>query len=222
MFTKKPEVIISFVLDETGSMDSIRDATIEGFNSYIKQVRKDTEGNITVTLTKFNSNKVEVVYSDVPIDEVPKLNRENYNPAAVTPLYDAVGATIKKVEESIKTRTRKPAVIFVVMTDGMENDSKEYKQEDIFKMIEEKKKESWTFAFLGANQDSWATSAGLGMGAYAAMDVTATPEGMSDAFTGVAAATRNFVASGFDIDKDGNTVSMKKEGLFDSDKKTDK
>ena len=146
--------LVAFLIDESGSMYSCRDETVKGFKEYIQSLKKQ---KVKLTLTKFNSFNTKIVYSNTIINKIEGL--ENYNPDGLTPLYDAIGKTIKNIE---KEKAKK--VLFVIMTDGMENDSKEYNKDNIKKLINEKKsKNNWTFVYLGADQDSWTQSRGLGI-----------------------------------------------------------
>ncbi len=154
------KIIIGFLLDETGSMQSVKAQTIDSFNEYIETLK--AEGNasdIRFTLTKFNSLKIEIVHDGVGLQDVEALSRKNYQPANLTPLYDAIGQTIRSLEKKAKKRN----VLVVIQTDGQENASKEFSREDIFDLISEKKKGNWTFVFLGADQDAWVTGMALGL-----------------------------------------------------------
>lgn len=180
---------ISFVLDETGSMLAVKGQTIDGFNEYIKTVKGEKNaGDTRFTLTKFNSEKVEIVHEGVKLGKVGLLTEESYRPANLTPLYDAIGQTIRSIEG------KKGNILVVIQTDGQENASKEYTRDAIFALIAEKKKTGWTFVFLGADQDAWATGQLLGLDkgnvmAYASTDT-------SKAFRQAAAATVSYSRSG--------------------------
>jgi len=141
------DLTISFVLDETGSMEDIRDQTIDSFNEYLSTLQGRNE-KLRMTLTKFNSSNVEIAYENADIEHIKKLNRNNYIPQHGTPLYDAIGNTI----ESLKGVNN---VLFIILTDGLENSSRKYTQKDIFKMIGNKQDIGWTFVFLGADQDKY-------------------------------------------------------------------
>lgn len=155
------ETLINFVLDETGSMLEVKDQTIRGFNEYIKTLQNQRNGLCLLSLTKFNSDKVEVVYVAKPVGEVELLTANTYQPAQLTPLYDAVGQTIRAAEQKAR---REQNVLVVIMTDGEENDSKEFTREGIFQMIKEKQeKHNWTFVYLGAVQDAWLVGQKLGL-----------------------------------------------------------
>ena len=120
-------LLVSFILDESGSMSSFEEATISGFNEYIETL-KQRRGTLRMTLTKFNSDGINVVYDDKAIGEVVSLNNDTYKPDAVTPLYDAIAKTIQDISEDRNN------VLCIIMTDGLENASTEYKREDVFKI----------------------------------------------------------------------------------------
>lgn len=164
MMARRKKTIVAFLLDETGSMLEYKETTMSGYNEYLKTLQKDDgKINYLFTLTKFNSHKVEVVHDAVPVKDVPELTHETYDPGYTTPLYDAIGRTIKTTEEKLSKMRGKPSVLVVVMTDGLENASKEYNRDSAFKMISQKEKEGWTFAYLGANQDAYAEGVKIGI-----------------------------------------------------------
>lgn len=157
----KPKTHISYLLDETGSMLRQYRETVDGFNEYIQtlQAEKGAKKN-RFTLTKFNSCRVQVAHDAVPLSEVQPLTTDNYKPECTTPLLDAVGRTIRAMEASEKHYDR---LLMVIMTDGVENASKEYDHVAIRKLIEQKQSQgNWTFVYQGANQDSWANASRLG------------------------------------------------------------
>jgi hypothetical protein len=157
--TDRP-MMVSIVLDETGSMSGRIPETISGFNEYVGDLKK-LKVPVSVTLTKFNSKKVEVVYADKLIKDVPLLNKDTYLPNELTPLYDAIGKTISEIS---KQELGKKTVLVVIITDGEENASKEYDQKKIFDLISEKqKKDGWTFVFMGADQDAWLAGRAIGV-----------------------------------------------------------
>ncbi len=156
------KLFVSFILDETGSMQSVKEATISGFNEYVKTLKGgDDAERIRFTLTQFNAEKVDVVYDGVRLDKVSQLTEETYQPASLTPLYDAIGRTIRALEGRLADKKRN--VLVIIQTDGAENASKEFTQEGIFNLIKEKKAANWTFAFLGADQDAWEIGSQLGL-----------------------------------------------------------
>lgn len=153
---------INFVLDRSGSMGVIRDATIKGFNKYLKGQRAEP-GKTRWTLTLFDSvDSQEVVYTNAKGRDVPRLNDATYVPRGATPLLDAVGQALETAlaftkAESIRDRGF-DRHIFVIMTDGFENASNEFTKEQVQKLIKKAEKRNWQVIFLGANQDAWNTS----------------------------------------------------------------
>ena len=190
---KKKKMLVSFVLDETGSMQSVKKETICGFNEYIQTLKDEkSAGDIRFTLTKFNSGKIEVVHDSVKLEKVNPLCEESYRPANMTPLYDAIGKTIRSLED--KMDGKKATALVVIQTDGNENHSKEFNRDSIFNLIDEKRTAGWTFAFLGADQDAWLAGQVLGIpkGNVMSYDSAET----KDAFREVAYASARHTSSG--------------------------
>ncbi len=191
----KKTTIVNFVLDETGSMQVCCDATITGFNEYVDSLRKNKNGTVMMTLTQFNSSKIETVLDHVSIKKVPDLNRDTYRPNNMTPLYDAIAQTIKKTEDRVKEYKKKPAILCVIMTDGEENASKEYTRGKLFSLVKEKEKDGWTFAFLGADQDAWQVGQSIGVARESSISYAGTPKGTRAAMKVAAGATVSYMAA---------------------------
>jgi hypothetical protein len=146
---------ISVILDRTGSMESIRDDTIGGFNTFL-QDQKKLPGTATLTLVQFDTqDPYEVIHRFMPIQDIPELTRETYVPRASTPLLDAMGRGINDLEKSIvdlKEEDRPSKVVVVIVTDGQENSSREFRKDQIEKMVKEKTEQNaWQFVFLSAD-----------------------------------------------------------------------
>ena len=146
---------ITVILDRTGSMESIRDDTIGGFNAFLNS-QKAEPGTATLTLVQFDSqDPYEVIHRFRPIDEVPELTRETYVPRAGTPLFDALGRGINDLEHSLselEEGARPSKVVFAVVTDGQEDSSREFRKAQIESMIKEKsERDNWQFVFLSAD-----------------------------------------------------------------------
>ena len=151
-------VYASFILDESGSMNSCFNQTVEGFNGYIESLLDEEDSNkIRFTLTKFNSMKTNVEYNGILLMDVPILSRDNYNPTGGTPLYDAIGKTINSLSKNGNKN------LVVIQTDGEENCSSEFTFKDITKLMKDRTDEGWTFVFLGADQDAWETGRSFGI-----------------------------------------------------------
>lgn len=156
-----------FILDRSGSMETCWTDTIGGFNSFLAD-QKATGG--TLTLIQFDHEYLES-YKRKAIDDVEPLTTETYKPRGSTALLDAIGQTIKNWDG-----TASPSI--VILTDGQENSSHTFTKAHIKDLIEQKTKEGWTFAYLGANQDAFAEAGSLGIapGCTANFDTRRTPE----------------------------------------------
>ena len=162
--SKKPTTLVHFVLDQTGSMGSVIEATISGFNEYVNTLRNQT-GKVLFTLTLFNSAQIVTPNDAVKLKDVQPLSLENYKPDSMTNLYDAIAHSIRATEQTVASMKDKPAVLMVIMTDGHENASKEFNREAVFQQIQAHTAAGWTFAYLGANQDAWSVGASIGVAA---------------------------------------------------------
>ncbi len=162
--TTNSTTIIEFLLDETGSMSSCRDATIGGFNEYLVN-QKQQPGKCLLTLTKFDTNGLRTPYVDLAIQMAPDLNYDTYTPSAMTNLYDAIGNRVLALEKRIAEQNwaEKPHVLFVIMTDGEDNSSREFTAASIKEFNAKREKDGWTFVYLGANQDAWTVGRTMGM-----------------------------------------------------------
>lgn len=145
MVKKKKESQVVFLLDQTGSMQECKKDTIGGFNTFLEEQKKNKTGKLKFFLTLFNSSKIERRYVDEEIRNVKPLSDTSYVPSNLTPLWDAMGNTIQSLPEA-------KDVLFIILTDGYENYSKEFKAETVKRMIKEKEKDcGWKFLFLGAD-----------------------------------------------------------------------
>jgi hypothetical protein len=146
---------IAVILDRTGSMEAIRDDTIGGFNAFLN-AQKAEASSATLTLVQFDSqDPYEVIHQFKPLQEVPELTRETFVPRATTPLLDAIGRGINDLEKGLfdmAEEDRPARVVMVIITDGQENASREFRKDQIEKMIKEKQEKSdWQFVFLSAD-----------------------------------------------------------------------
>lgn len=158
----KNKTKIVMILDKSGSMHSCKDDTEGGVNSYIEKQKK-LDGEVDFTLVEFNS-QYNTVYKNVPIDEVKPYT---FHPSGTTALLDAVGSTIDSVGNelaSLPEDERPGVVIVMIITDGEENTSREYKLARIKEMIiHQQEVYKWEFSFLGANQDAFAAGNSMGI-----------------------------------------------------------
>lgn len=180
--------LIAALLDRSGSMQQIADDTRGGFDAYIAKVRADRHPGeqVLVSLAQFD-NEYDDVYLNRPIDEVPPLSLE---PRGMTALLDALGRFITSVGASLAKldEAQRPGdVTVLVMTDGMENSSVEWKPDTIRALIEQQKTTySWDFVFLGANIDAVSVGTDLGFDKDRSMTYAATPAGVVASYSAAA------------------------------------
>ena len=146
---------IFFLLDRSGSMDSIRDDTIGGFNSFLNDQRAQNPDAL-MTLWQFD-HEVLVSYENKPLREVPPLDRATFQPRGSTHLLDTMG-------DALQVNPIADPPIFVIFTDGEENGSSKYTKSAVKELVEKRTGEGWTFLYLGANQDSFAEAGSMGIG----------------------------------------------------------
>lgn len=180
--------VVAFLLDETGSMQSVRDATISGFNEYIITL-KNKHADALLTLTLFSTEKYAKVTNLTPLAYVTPLSYETYQPSGGTPLYDSAARLIRETEDAAKPIQPAPEVLFVIMTDGEENSSREFNRQRLFELIQGKERQGWTFVYLGANQDAWAVGESIGVRSGSAMTYSSSVPGTGQMFGMMAQAT---------------------------------
>jgi hypothetical protein len=175
---------INIVLDRSGSMATVQQDTIGGFNTFLAK-QKAEAGEATLTLHQFD-DQFETTFDNVAIADVPDLTNLTFVPRGWTALYDAIGMSIVKAGirlGAMKEEDRPSKVIFVILTDGDENRSSEYDGIKINAMIKEQTdKYNWDFVFLGANQDAIKTGATLGIKGGMAMSYSSNVAGSAAVF----------------------------------------
>ena len=154
-----------FILDKSGSMCGLESDTIGGFNSLIKKQQTES-GKCVVTTVLFSDSK-ETVHDRIPLEQISPMTENDYTPMGCTALFDSVGSTISHIA-SVHRYIRKEDVpdktVFVIITDGYENASREFTHKALKKLIEQKKKkDNWEFMFIGANIDACKTAQSIGI-----------------------------------------------------------
>jgi hypothetical protein len=158
---------LAFILDRSGSMQTVSAAAIEGFNLFLRE-QQSAPGLARLTLVLFDDEYLAPAQS-LPVAEVLPLDETTYVPRNTTALLDAIGRTIDELGARL-AQTPEPdrpgKVIVAILTDGLENASTHFTWRDVAKRIRHQtKKYQWEFLFLGANQDAIATAAQLHIGA---------------------------------------------------------
>lgn len=171
------ELII--IIDKSGSMHGLEKDVIGGFNALIDEQKKEGETKVT---TIFFNDQVDFIHEEIDIKEVKPLDGRHYQTQGCTALLDAIGDAISLVkarhaklnEDELPEHT-----IFSIMTDGMENASREYTYKRIKEMINLQKKCGWEFMFQAANIDTAFEADRLGIDEDKAMSFIATNEGVN-------------------------------------------
>jgi hypothetical protein len=173
-------------------MSSIRADMIGGFNNFIKSQQDAKIGTCRVFAYKFDTT-YEPMFEDVDLYQCPLLDNNNYEPRGGTALYDSLGKTIVDIGmrlESTPEEERPEKVLFVTITDGEDNSHlelsqglKRYDNQQIKEMVEhQKSKYNWGFAYIGANQDSWAVGSSMGYSKGTTLNYVADSAGTAMAF----------------------------------------
>lgn len=185
------------IIDKSGSMSDMLDAAINGFNAFLED-QKSVEGKALVTTVKF-STSYDILYENQDIQNCEYFNKNNYKPNGSTALYDCVcGVISNEIDKlggmSIEERPEK--TLCVILTDGFENASKKFSQEDVKRMITEMKEDfKWEFIFLGADENASTTAQSIGISKGNAYAFTNNSNGLEDAYRGVSYATKSYRTS---------------------------
>jgi len=197
MNVNKTKVVL--ILDRSGSMYDCVEDTVGGVKSFIDEQKK-LPGEVEFSLVSFNTT-MNTVYDSIPINQVGDFE---FIPSGGTALLDAVGTVIDSVGEKLantKEEDRPGAVVIMIVTDGEENSSKEYKLDGIQSKIKHQQDVyKWQFSFLGADQDAF--QAGFSMGLNSG-DIANYSKGVTQAaftsMSGKLGRIRNAVSRGADV-----------------------
>lgn len=195
---KKGLTELVFILDKSGSMTGLESDTIGGFNSMLTK-QKEIDGECRVTTVLFNHH-YKLVHDRIDIRAISPMTDKEYQVGGCTALLDAIGRTINKIGNAQKHTAeeyRAGKVMFVIITDGLENSSREYTADKVKALIERQKETyGWEFIFLGANIDAVETAGRYGISADRALDYLADSEGTNLNFQVMSEAVVAFRRSG--------------------------
>jgi Mg-chelatase subunit ChlD len=153
---KKHQVHNLIVLDESGSMESIKNTIIEGFNEVVQTIKgievQFPEQEHYISFVSFNGLRQKVHHFMDKAANLNQIDEKSYQPDASTPLFDALGFSMNKLKQSLQGQTDYN-VLVTILTDGEENASREYSGKDVKKHIEELKLNGWTFTYIGTDHD---------------------------------------------------------------------
>ncbi len=154
--SSQKKVFNLIILDESGSMNSVKSATIQGFNEVVQTVKsvqeKFKEQNHSITFVTFNGVGITTHLFNQAVEKLDELNEDTFRPNASTPLYDAIGESVSRLRLEVE-KEKNANVLVTILTDGYENASKEYSGNAIKSLISELKEKNWTFTYIGADHD---------------------------------------------------------------------
>lgn len=156
------QTLVTFVLDESGSMRRYRELTREGVKEYIETLQNDDRPT-KLKLITFNTSGIKTVLDMEDVMNISSMGRNFYSPSGGTPLLDAVSRGILEMDDYVAGCSEKFNVMFTIMTDGLENASRDFSAFQVAEMIEERETKGWIFTYLGANQNAWAEGQKMGI-----------------------------------------------------------
>ena len=183
------------ILDESGSMSSIREQALSGANETLQTIRaaqqENPDDHQMISFVTFDTGArrpfVRTIIDSEKIESVNDITPDLYQPYGGTPLYDAMGLSITALKELVKEGDH---VLVTVITDGFENSSHIYSAEMIKELVESLTTQGWVFTYIGANQDSEQTASGLGI--RSTMDFQASVQGSAMMWNKMRSSSREY------------------------------
>ena len=184
-----PKLHLYVLLDRSGSMSSMADDVVEGFNELLAE-QQEVGPDALITMVQFDDhNPQEMLCEAIPLAEVPPLTMAQFAPRGSTPLLDATGLLLGKAIVRANGVGDAESVVFATITDGHENCSSEFKLSAIRKTIEERTAAGWTFVFLGADPSSYEEAERMGHDVRSTQHFAADSTGMQAAMSELGRAT---------------------------------
>jgi hypothetical protein len=209
MTGNRKRVAMAIVLDESGSMESVRSTTINGVNEWLNDQKRDTATEAFLLLVKFGS-ELRVLNSGqvAPLASIPELTPNTYQPRGNTALRDAVGYVLTRLQTFDAD-----SYVVLIVTDGAENASREFSMQRLQALMAEcEAKPNWSITFLGANLDAWGGAQSIGMrNAGGVAQYSATPTSVQATFAAASRGTsqyRDGVARGEVLDPNAIAQSV--------------
>jgi hypothetical protein len=162
-------------------MEDCRADAVGAVNSYLRQLKDDKDMEASVSLITFDSQSIDVIRDGVPAGSCAELGIDEFQPRSMTPLLDAVAHGVGVLDKRKEADAR---CVLAVMTDGLENASREHTKESVKALLDRKQKEEgWLVLYLGADHNAWEQAHGLGLraGNVAAFDKGAMLASISSA-----------------------------------------
>jgi len=172
------------IIDRSSSMEVMRETAIEGFNQFLNE-QKALPGEARISLVLFDTT-ITPQYQCIPLAEAPKLTMSTYVPQGTTALNDAIATTIINVSKRLAeaNQEKDTKVLVMVLTDGQENSSQEYRNPALVReIIEKKEKDGWEFIYLSSDPRGQQDSLSLGIQQDKYHHFAATSKGLAEAYT---------------------------------------
>jgi hypothetical protein len=187
---KKNRVLVNFIQDRSGSMQSVWGETLAGFKQYVSDLKRDRDAEYLFSLTTFDT-VVDTPYVAEPVADIPEDAPASFGPRGWTALYDAVGENVRATESREADVDK---VLVVVVTDGHENSSGEWTRARVKSLLDEKHATGkWTFVYLGTQPETWDDAAAMGISPGNAM--LRDSKGTKAAYVAMSSGTRLYGSS---------------------------
>jgi Mg-chelatase subunit ChlD len=198
------------LLDRSGSMGAIADDITGGFNQWLRTQQAEGDDAIVTFIQFDDGDPHEVLTEATPISEVAGLDAATFVPRGTTPLLDATGRLIARADQREQTRRNlgeaPESIVFVSITDGHENSSAEFSLDQVRRLISERERRGWTFAFLSAAIDVYDEAGSMGYAPHSVQAFAPDAAGAALAFDSLSHATtkiRKWNRDGTVSDDDG-------------------
>ena len=202
--SNKKKIYNLIILDESGSMQTIKQATIKGFNELASNIKetsqsyKDQEHYVSVI--SFNCSGVKYRLYNQPVEELMLFDDRLFEPMGLTPLYDEIGESILKLKHDL-LKEENYNVLVTVITDGYENDSKEFNSNSISHLIQSfSENPNWVFGLIGANIDVTSLAELLSIPTKRTISFAAEDEGVNTMFSRYSRAQDNLCSMVDNVD----------------------
>lgn len=181
------------ILDKSGSMEALQQETITGLNQFIHD-QKQLPGTCNFSLVQFNQ-EVTATCKRMPVHKVPDFTADAYQPDGYTALYDAIGTTLNNAIEThffLAPQEQPKKVLVFIITDGMENASRQYSRAAVQRLISGLTLKGWEFKFFGANIDAFGEAEDLGIAHQQATQWEYSKKGMTAMMCNMSVVSREF------------------------------
>lgn len=204
------------ILDESGSMQSVKASTISGFNELVQTIKgiekQFPEQKHYISLITFNGLGIKTKLDRNPVSLLSAINEKTYNPDSMTPLYDAIALSVLKLKMDT-AGIENANFLVTVLTDGAENASKEFSGPQVKNIIDEQKALGWTFTYIGANHDVEAAASSISI--TNTLKFVASNAGLNEMFAKESESRILFSK------KIRNKIDPRENYFFDDDKNAD-